>query len=87
MKTYLTWASVVAAGLAAVLWFVSASSLMNVYVDDQKVARSDRMVFRKGGHQIDLVGTTERQSNWSGYAAVVTGVAALLQALGMALPD
>ena len=85
MKTYLNWASVIAAGLTAALWFVSASSWMNVYVDDQRAARSDRMVFRKNGRQIDLVETTATQSRWSGYAAFVTGLAVLFQALGMVI--
>lgn len=87
MKDLLTWASVVCAGLAAILWFFSASKWMNVYADEQKEARSDRMVFIKNGRRVDLVGTTANQSCWSGYAAIVTGIAVLLQAVGMWLPS
>jgi hypothetical protein len=45
------------------------------------------MVYRKGERQVDLVGTTQAQSRWSGYAAVITGIAVLLEALGMDFPD
>ncbi|SEN59373.1 hypothetical protein SAMN05443254_109268 [Bradyrhizobium sp. OK095] len=86
MKELLTWTSVVLAGIAAVLWFASASNWMNNYVDEQTETRADRMVFLKNGRKVDLVGTTANQSRWSGYAAIVTGIAVLLQALGMAPP-
>lgn len=86
MKDLITWASVALAGVAAALWFVSASRWMNNYVDEQKEPRSDRMVFTKNGRQVDLVGTAANQSRWSSYAAIVTGIAVLLQALAMRLP-
>ncbi len=84
MKAFLiclAWASVFAAGASAILWFISASKWMNEYADDQKEARSDRMIFTKNGRKIDLVGTTANQSRWSAYAAIATGIVVLLQAI------
>ncbi|MHC4043575.1 hypothetical protein [Bradyrhizobium sp. 23AC] len=86
MKDLLTWASVFLAGVAAILWFVSASNWMNVYADEQMEARSDRMLYIRNGRKVDLVGTTANQSRWSSFAAVITGIAVLLQALAMRLP-
>ncbi|WP_334520751.1 hypothetical protein [Bradyrhizobium sp. AZCC 2230] len=86
MKDLLTWASVISAGSAAILWFISASPWMNNYVDDQTRPRADRMVFLRNGRKVDLVGTTANQSRWSAYAAAVTGIAVLLQGVGMKLP-
>jgi hypothetical protein len=86
MKDLLTWTSVVFGGIAAVLWLVSASSWMCNYVEEQSEARPDRVVVTKDGRKVDLVGTMASQSRWSGYAAVVTAAAVLLQTLGMTLP-
>lgn len=68
--------------------FLPPSQLLwrNNYVDEQTQARSDRMLFTKNGRKVDLVGTFANQSRWSSYAAAVTEVAVLLQALGMRLP-
>ncbi len=84
-KAYTNLAAAVLAVAAAFLWLKSAR--IKVWADGQSGPRGDNMVIRKDGRLYDVTGTAETQSRWSAYAAIAAAAAAVLQAIGLVLPD
>jgi hypothetical protein len=86
MKAAFNWASIVAFGVAAVLWVCST----RVKVSAKEALIPDGDGWTPAGAIDDdgseFFATVKRQSRWSGWAAVATAIGVALQALSNALP-
>jgi hypothetical protein len=91
IKELLTWATVGVQFVAAFLWFASTRvkvTAESVVAEYQKVHGPNsgpaQIVSEDGS---DFTATAERQSRWSGWAAITTGVGLSIQAIAAALPS
>ena len=85
MKATANFLSAFFAFIAAYLWWRSAS--VRVSADDKTSADALSMIYRDAKGQVDLVGTTKRASEWNAWAAKAAAMAALLQGVGLLIPD
>jgi hypothetical protein len=90
-KDLLTWAAVGIQFVAAFLWLASTRvkvTAESVVAEYQKVHGPNsgpaQIVSEDGS---DFTATAERQSRWSGWAAIVTGLGLGVQAIAAALPS
>ena len=74
--------SAAAAFLAAILWFRSTRDEIPVDPEDQEMTLISE---KRGGRKIDILKTAERQTWWNKWAALAAGVAALFQAVALAV--
>ena len=85
-KEWLTWASIAAFAISALLWF--ASTLITV--DADKIAKAYEEETGWGPAQIveedgsDFCATVRIQSKWSRWASLATAIALALQAVATA---
>lgn len=87
LKNTFNWLTVAFALIAAVLWFTSTK----VSVSAKRVAEKSIKETRMAPAQIvvngaDFVETAQAQVRWNGWAAAVTGLAALCQGISTAIP-
>jgi hypothetical protein len=77
--------SAIFAFTAAYLWLRSAQ--VRVPADHQTKPNAHSMIYRDAKGQVDLVATVKNSSEWSAWAAKAAALAALLQGIGLLIPD
>ena len=87
MKALLTWAAVVFAMLAAVLWFMATKVRFEYReVEDETGMFPAAITRMEGNRRIDLLETAERQTWWNMWAALATAASAVCQGISLLIP-
>jgi len=85
MKTNMLWASAISGLIAAVLWFI-ATVIKVDYKDIVKNGFTEAAITEnENGRKADVLRTAKLQTAWNRWAAFVTGVSMLAQAISLML--
>lgn len=85
MKNLFTALAAFAAIFAALLWYKASAA--EVPHDPDDPGDKAVVIFRNGDHQWDVIRTAELQTRWNKRAAFAASIAAILQAIALAIPD